>query len=88
MNAGGKHEYPQYSKPAKVLGFNIEYSEMQQYLKEQGQKEYTQILEEFEKDGERNLVLIAYPLESLIKLGGEAIEELEIILNTYVSVSV
>ncbi len=83
MRIKGKHEYPQYGSPAKVLGFNIEYAELQHYMSLPEDEEYIHLLDEFKSSrGENNkLIVVAYPLEYLVKFGGEALEEMEKVLD-------
>ena len=76
---GGKHEYPQYSKPAKVLGFNIEYEELQDILKQSAKEDIDSY------DTDVRCVIVAYSIDSLIKYGGEILDKIEADLRKYAS---
>ena len=78
---GGAHEYPTYKRTAKVLGFNIEYSELQYYAKVPDFSVAQRIC-----DWGGDVVIVAFSIESIISCGGSRLDELEKLLEKLTSV--
>ena len=77
---GGKHEYPQYRSPAKVLGFNIEYAELRHYV-----QHAENVITERICGWDGNIVTVAFSIESIITAGGNKLDELEKLLEELTS---
>lgn len=77
---GGAHEYPTFKRPAKVLGFNIEYAELRHYV-----QHAENVITERICGWDGNIVTVAFSIESIITAGGNKLDELEQLLEELTS---